>query len=265
MSSDSLCMDMSLVLKRNTEKSDKILFGVSATATSILALASAILSYSALRQLAVDSAISENLSYLFPITIDGLLVSGSTMVLFAADRGKRSPLGITLTLLGVIASIAGNVSISPDDLTARLVHGTPPVVLFLSLEALTSLMRRRIRESITRQEFANSNQEVLLVTKQAQKRAVKPTTFLPPEGRVTSPIEAPRVIMPTSDPVAPTAPQSAPDRYVAAQPSIPQQIRDIITAQDGISVEDIAAAIDHPDKKYVRRIARQEIEKITAA
>lgn len=109
----------------------------------ILAIAAAILSYSALRQLAVQSGIDPFLSYLFPVVIDGLILSGTLLVLYFAVRGVRSKFGIFLTLLGVIASIAGNVAISDNNLIHQMVHGAPALVLFLSLEALTVLLRTK--------------------------------------------------------------------------------------------------------------------------
>lgn len=255
------------MLKRNTEKSDKILFGVSAAATSILALASAVLSYSALRQLAVDSEIAHSLTYLFPVTIDGLLVSGSTMVLFAADRGKRSPLGIFLTLLGVIASIAGNVAVSPNELTAQLVHGTPPVVLFLSLEALTSLMRQRIKESIVRQEASIAQSEAAKASS-VKRVVVKPAVYMPTETGVEGTKSVVRTDVPQQVQEAPSATLAVTSQSqvesTSSSPSIPQQIREVVASQPGVSVEEIAEMINHPDKKYVRRIARQEIEKSAA-
>lgn len=109
----------------------------------ILAIAAAILSYSALRQLAVQSGIDPFLSYLFPVVLDGLILSGTLLVLYFAVRGVRSKFGIFLTLLGVIASIAGNVAISDNNIIHQMVHGAPALVLFLSLEALTILLRTK--------------------------------------------------------------------------------------------------------------------------
>lgn len=74
--------------------SDKYIFRASATVVVILALASAILSYSALQKLAMISGIPAVLSFLFPIVIDGLILSGTLLVLYFAVRGKRTAFGI---------------------------------------------------------------------------------------------------------------------------------------------------------------------------
>lgn len=87
------------------------------------------------------------LAFLFPITLDGLILAGSLLILYFAVRGKRSGYGFFLTSLGVIASIAGNVVISPNDLTYQILHATSPVVLFLALESLMILLRARSRNA----------------------------------------------------------------------------------------------------------------------
>lgn len=127
-------------------KSDKRIYNVASFTVIVLAISSAVLSYSALYELAVAAGIDKLLAYLFPVTIDGLILSGSLLVLFAANRGRRSWGGLFLTALGVVSSIAGNVAVSPQNMTAQLVHAAAPVVLFLSLEATTSLIRQMQRE-----------------------------------------------------------------------------------------------------------------------
>lgn len=122
----------------NTTRMDKYIFRTSSAVVVILALAAAILSYSALKQLAVQSGIEPMLSYLFPLVLDGLILSGTLLVLYFAVRGVRSKFGIFLTLLGVAASIAGNVAVSDHDIIHQMVHGAPALVLFLSKPSLSS-------------------------------------------------------------------------------------------------------------------------------
>lgn len=146
----------------NTTRMDKYIFRTSSAVVVILALAAAILSYSALKQLAVLSGIDPILSYLFPLVLDGLILSGTLLVLYFAVRGVRSKFGIFLTLLGVAASIAGNVAVSDNNVIHQMVHGAPALVLFLSLEALTILLRTKSKaetEESLRQEDQNSPQK----------------------------------------------------------------------------------------------------------
>lgn len=128
-------------------KSDKRIRQTASVTVLILAISSGVLSYNALRELAIKSGIDPMLAFLFPITLDGLILAGSLLILYFAVRGKRSGYGLFLTALGVIASIAGNVVISPDNLTYQLLHATSPIVLFLSLESLMILLRARSRNA----------------------------------------------------------------------------------------------------------------------
>lgn len=129
------------------EASDRKIYRVASGTTIVIAICAAVLSYSALRELAIASGINGALAYLFPLTLDGLILIGALMVLFAATRGRRSWGGVFLTGLGVVSSVAGNVAVSPNTLTARLVHAAAPVVLFLAVEAVTSLMRKMRNET----------------------------------------------------------------------------------------------------------------------
>lgn len=128
-------------------KSDKRIRQTASVTVLILAISSGVLSYNALRELAIKSGIDPMLAFLFPITLDGLILAGSLLILYFAVRGKRSGYGLFLTALGVVASIAGNVVISPDNLTYQILHATSPVVLFLSLESLMILLRARSRNA----------------------------------------------------------------------------------------------------------------------
>lgn len=128
-------------------KSDKRIRQTASVTVLILAISSGVLSYNALRELAIKSGIDPMLAFLFPITLDGLILAGSLLILYFAVRGKRSGYGLFLTALGVIASIAGNVVISPNNLTYQLLHATSPIVLFLSLESLMILLRARSRNA----------------------------------------------------------------------------------------------------------------------
>lgn len=128
-------------------KSDKRIRQTASFTVLVLAISSGVLSYNALRELAIKSGIDPMLAFLFPITLDGLILAGSLLILYFAVRGKRSGYGLFLTALGVVASIAGNVVISPDNLTYQILHATSPVVLFLSLESLMILLRARSRNA----------------------------------------------------------------------------------------------------------------------
>lgn len=269
-------MDVHLKLKRNTERSDRVLFRVAATTTSILALSAAILSFSALQQLALQAGYGGYLSYLFPITLDGLIISGSALTLFAADRGERSYGGIALTALGVIGSIVGNVAVSEQTFLAQAVHAVPPTVLFLSLEGLTSLMRRRINESIARDRIEIEEELAQEKAKQSDtpsqtpvktktvNRAVtekpKPTIYTP-DTPLSSVSEAPDATVVNKE----TVQSNAGRGYSDEKPSIPMQARQLLQTYPEAEIAELANMIDGNDKKYIRRVLRKQREKLSTS
>jgi Protein of unknown function (DUF2637) len=222
--------------KEDLLKSDRTIHNVASATTIVIAACAALLSYSALRELAIDSAINPILAYLFPLTLDGLILVGALMVLFSASRGERSWGGFFLTGLGVVSSIAGNVAVSPNTLTARLVHAAAPIVLFLAIEAVTSLRRKRYNDMVIRiAEFDEEAATALSVTP-----SVKTSTPLAPVSMVPATEDAnprnsyqvPLVESPLKDPLATTSP--APRRL---DTSTQEMVSSVATNDTGVSME----------------------------
>jgi len=105
-----------------------------------LAAVAAFMSYGHLR--AVAESQGEDAAALFPISVDGLIVAAS-LVLLVQRRGGQ-PGGVLPwagLLLGIAATIAGNVASAEPTAVARLVAAWPPVAFALSYEFLLSLLR----------------------------------------------------------------------------------------------------------------------------
>lgn len=249
----------------------------------ILALSSAILSYDSLRTLAVRAGMNLNLAFLFPIVIDGLILSGSLLILFYAERGKRTNLGVFLTGLGVVASIAGNVAVSPGDVTSRLVHAAPPLVLFLSLEALTSIIRQRSKEKKMERESQKPSRTILDKTENQPQKKVEeeaPKTKALPEnssntptvstvtaGAVKPPVtpkDSSSVSQPTNTAVAPrktSSVASTPTTRSQGGKTVRETVREALQADSTASIESLLSLLDG-DRKYNRKIIKEEIAKI---
>lgn len=240
MVSDKLII-MSLYIESTSDK--RIRQTASATVL-LLAVSSGVLSYNALRELAVMAGIHPVLAFLFPITLDGLILAGSLLILYFAVRGKRSAYGLFLTALGVIASIAGNVVISPDNLTYQILHATSPVVLFLSLESLMILLRARSRNA----------QEAEEALKKADKEAVA-TNAIPvidttavekPQEPVASPVSIPEQDLPAE---VETEPVVAPQPVVPVVFSTPEPlIADVVEATADTVPQPVKAQEEAPVK-----------------
>lgn len=245
-------------------RSDRVIYRAAAATTTVLALCAFALSYNSLHELAVASGIPYALSFLYPAVIDGLLLIGSLQILYAATRGVRSWGGIFLVALGVISSVAGNIAVSPPSLTARLVHAASPIVLFLSLEALTSLLRQRRAQFVILEA-----QNVLEPPRATPAAAVTPaketgTSQSPTWSPTNEPVRSKTVasVSDANSTPSPKRPSATTRSRTTGEPSLAQRVQAVIAAQPTASLEDVLAAVGPdvaPDRKYLRRIARREL------
>lgn len=190
-------------------KSDKRIRQTASVTVFILALSAGILSYNSLRELAIQSGIPPMLAFLFPITLDGLILAGSLLILYFAVRGKRSGYGLFLTGLGVIASIAGNVVISPDNLTYQILHATSPIVLFLALESLMILLRERSKnaEKVAADHEARESEERMRKEKiDSMVAKTEPAVAEPSQQSVSNKTSAKTASKPVESVPAPSKP-----------------------------------------------------------
>jgi len=106
----------------------------------ILAAVAAYMSYGHLR--AVAEGQGEDAAALFPVSVDGLIVAASLVLLVQRRSGQPGgALPWAGLLLGVAATIAGNVASAEPSTLARLVAAWPPVAFALSYEYLLTLLR----------------------------------------------------------------------------------------------------------------------------
>lgn len=103
----------------------------------VVALVAAIVSYVHMHDLAAASG-EAWLSWLEPLSVDGLLI-GSSLVLLR--RGARQWLAWLAVTTGLLASLAANLAVAGDGLVPHLVAGWPAVALALSYETLLTLLR----------------------------------------------------------------------------------------------------------------------------
>jgi len=110
--------------------------GVVALATGSFAL-----SYDALRQLAVANQVPKPLAWIWPLIVDGFIITASLAILHAVQRGRtaRYPWALLVSFSGL--SVAFNVLHAPPTAIARLVAAVPPLALVLSFELLMRQLR----------------------------------------------------------------------------------------------------------------------------
>ncbi len=109
-------------------------------AVLVVAAVAAVMSYGHLR--AVAAAQGEPAAVLFPLSVDGLIVAASLVLLVRRRSGQPGGvLAWTGLLVGIAATVAGNVASAEPTLAARLVAAWPPVAFALSYELLLALIR----------------------------------------------------------------------------------------------------------------------------
>lgn len=112
---------------------------------SFLALASFTLSFEALRQLAVEKrVVTERLSWIFPLVVDGGIVVFSLAALRSSLRDESAFWLSFLVIVVTGASVYFNICHVGDDWLARGLASVPPILLFASLEVLFFMMRKEI-------------------------------------------------------------------------------------------------------------------------
>lgn len=168
----------------------------------MLAAAAAVLSFSGLTEIAMQSGISKKLAWLLPVSIDGSILAASLTILSGTLRGeKRLVFPWFVTAVGVILSVAGNaLSSSVSGVVASTVHGIAPIGLLLSIELLFRQLRRsyqaRIQAATVAQEAAE--RKAALLERQAMRAAQKAI----PRARKPAASAIPSISKATGSPVA---------------------------------------------------------------
>ena len=119
---------------------------LSAVTVACLAVASFSLSFEALRQLAVEKqVVSESLSWLFPCVVDGAIIVFSLAALRSSLRNEPTLPFTGMVILATFASVGFNIAHVPNDLLAQVLAATPPVLLFMSFEALMHTLKEDVK------------------------------------------------------------------------------------------------------------------------
>lgn len=208
--------------------------------TLLLALAAFVLSFVALSDLAARSGVPAQLSWLWPLVVDGTIIASTgALVAMAGHDARARHYPWALLVAGSAISVAGNavhaVLVSDTALppvVAALVASVPP----LALLALTHL-------------------SVSLVQRQAPKGPCKPRRTVPaaPAETVAPAAEA--------SPVAESAPRRAlaavPTPATGGTPSVAerevQRAEAVRLREEGLSFGQIAARIDGPSVSTIKR------------
>jgi hypothetical protein len=169
-------------------------------AVVVVAVIAAVVSYSHMQQLAA-SAGEDWRSWLIPLSIDGLVVAASMVLLTRRRTGlPGGPLAWGALGAGVGASLAANMADARPEVTAVLVAGWPAVAFAVAFELLCQQRRAEHHDTTTRPAAATA--PVPVVAPEALPARHRPLAAPPVPVAPAGPAPAVRVATAGTDPVA---------------------------------------------------------------
>jgi len=140
-------------MKTNDTNMIRSISWLSSGLVALLALASFSLSFESLRGLAIETnVVSPELGWIFPLIVDGAIVVFSLSALRASLRKEQTQWLRGLVIFATCGSILFNIAHVEPSWLARILAATPPILLFLSFEALMhsiqAEMERVIKEQV---------------------------------------------------------------------------------------------------------------------
>ncbi|MFD3458403.1 DUF2637 domain-containing protein [Nocardia fluminea] len=164
-----------------------------------------VLSFAALRDLAIRAHTPNELAWLFPVIVDGTIIQATIAVLALADSPERTFFTRVL-IAGATVSIGGNIAhalVSGHGALAAILAVIAPAALLLDTHGLAVLLRSRNTpkpepasptvEAETVETFAPESVPAPMPTSSPISPApVRPTT--PPPVRVVQPFQPPRPV-----------------------------------------------------------------------
>jgi Protein of unknown function (DUF2637) len=153
-----------------------------AAAGTVAALAgiAGALSYSHMRQLAQVHGQAGWHAHAFPLSVDGIEIVASLVLLADRRAGRRSGwLPWTALAAGTLGSLAANIATAHPDPIGRVIAGWPAVALLLALKLLSGLLDHRVACACTSEDPAEAGGKS---TKAAHRAADRATALDPAAG-----------------------------------------------------------------------------------
>jgi len=125
----------------NLQQFEQFIPNLTGVATLIIAVCSFLLSFFNLQATALDAGIIPWLSWLWPVCIDALLISGSLMILRSSIRMESTMVGWTVLIVFTLISMVFNIIHSPPDIISQAAHAVAPVTLCVSIELFMMCIR----------------------------------------------------------------------------------------------------------------------------
>lgn len=123
------------------QRISKVVFITTAMLVIVLFGSAFVLSYEALRQLALDNGIRHGLGWLWPLGLDAFMAVASLYMLWAHMNREWEVLPLMLIMVVMGASVVFNIVNAPDNSLARSVAALPPLVAFMAFEVFIIMVR----------------------------------------------------------------------------------------------------------------------------
>ncbi|MFI5501764.1 DUF2637 domain-containing protein [Nocardia asteroides] len=180
-----------------------------------------VLSFAALRDLAVRAHTPEGLAWLFPVIVDGTIIQATIAVLALADSAERTFFTRVL-IAGATVSIGGNVAhavVSGHGILAAILAVIAPAALLVDTHGLAVLLRSRTSKTT---DQTDPIEPVEAVAPQREPESGHPESTAP-EHVPASPLPVSPIPPPPVRPIAPPPPMRVvqpfqPPRPVAVSP-----------------------------------------------
>jgi hypothetical protein len=125
---------------RRTPGTDRLIRTAAASAVAALAVVTAAVSYAHMRVLADRHGETGWRGHAFPLSVDGIEIVASLVLLANRRAGRASGWLVWAALAaGTAASMAANVAVGPADPIGRIVAGWPAFALLVAIKLLTGL------------------------------------------------------------------------------------------------------------------------------
>lgn len=142
---------------------------ITAVLVTILFGTAFFLSFQAVSDLAYANGITH--SYLYPILLDGFIVTAAMFRLRNSLRGETTWIDVPLILLATVISVAFNVLHAPQALLAQFMAGLIPVALFTSFELLMWMVEKDLTASMHKEsrekQWRKRTREVIALARNA--------------------------------------------------------------------------------------------------
>lgn len=121
---------------------------ISIVLMACLALTTFVVSYNSLYGLALVSGVTSDIAWLWPFSIDGLLVlSAVVRMKYSLDGKSHLPSSVILGC-ATLMSIGLNVVHAPSNVVSQIVFAIPPATLFISSEISMSMLQEVVETKI---------------------------------------------------------------------------------------------------------------------